>query len=181
MSTLTAPAHAPAPRHASAPRYQPGPARRPGPRPVERPTPRQRPDHLRVVRPDEQPTNRGLRRLTPRAGLLLTAFLFLVLFAVAGAQSLLVQGQLRLDATEKRLAAEQARYQELRKDLAGMESPERIVAAAQAQGMVTPSDLVYLQPTDADLGDGAGTEADSTVQGNRDWSSVKPLLETPEP
>jgi hypothetical protein len=179
MSMLTAPA--PAPAHAPAPRHQPGPARRPGPRPVERPEPRQRPDHLRVVRPDEQPSNRGLRRLTPRAGLFATAFLFIVLFAVAGAQSLLVQGQLRLDASEKRLAAEQARYQELRKDLAGMESPERIVAAAHAQGMVTPVDLVYLQPVDADLAEGAGSEVDTIVQGNRDWSSVKPLLETPEP
>lgn len=170
MSTVTAPAHAPARR----------PDHRRAGLPVERPVPRRRPDHLRVVRPDEAPTGRGLRRLTPRAGLVLTAVLFLVLFAVAGAQSLLVQGQLRLDGAEKRLAAEQARYQELRKELAGMESPERIVAAAHAQGMVTPSDLVYLQPADADLGDTGATTADAPTSTGRDWSSVKPLLETPE-
>jgi cell division protein FtsL len=113
-------------------------------------------------------------------GVVLTALLFLVLFAVAGAQSLLVQGQLRLDTVDKQLREEQARYQELRKDLAQKESPERVVAAAHEQGMVTPSDLVYLQPTDADRPEQGG---DSTLarSSDRDWSSVKPLLETPEP
>ncbi|MDP1805857.1 MAG: hypothetical protein Q8K72_11860 [Acidimicrobiales bacterium] len=167
MSTMTAPAHAPvrAPRPVERPRPAEGPARRS--------------DHLRVVRPDEQVR----RRLTPKAGVVLTVLLFGVLLAVAGAQSLLVQAQVRLDAVDKQLAAEQDRYQALRKDLAEMESPERIVAAAQAQGMVTPSDLVYLQPDDAtgapeDEGPASGELARSS-QGR--WSDVKPLLEAPTP
>jgi cell division protein FtsL len=111
----------------------------------------------------------------------LTVVLFAVLLAVAGAQSLLVQAQVRLDDVDKQLATEQDRYQQLRKDLAEMESPERIVAAAQAQGMVTPSDLVYLQPDDAGTAADEAAPADvaRTPQGR--WSDVKPLLEAPAP
>ena len=113
--------------------------------------------------------------------MVLTALLFIVLFAVAGAQSLLVQGQVRLDTVDKQLTEQQARYQELRKDVAEKESPERIVAAAHEQGMVTPSDLVYLQPGDADQLDATVGDANLSRSSDRDWSSVKPLLETPEP
>ena len=70
--------------------------------------------------------------------MVLTALLFIVLFAVAGAQSLLVQGQVRLDTVDKQLTEQQARYQELRKDVAEKESPERIVAAAHEQGWSRP-------------------------------------------
>lgn len=114
------------------------PARRPAPRPV----PEERGRHLRVVAPAE----RVRRRLTPALGVLLTAGLFALLFAVAIAHTLLVQGQIRLDAIDADLATEQARYQELRNEVAAMESPARIVGAAQELGMVIPEDLVYLQP-----------------------------------
>jgi cell division protein FtsL len=99
--------------------------------------------HLRVVAPAE----RVRRRLTPALGVLLTAGLFALLFAVAIAHTLLVQGQIRLDAIDKDLATEQARYQTLRTEVAEMESPARVVDAAHQLGMVTPEDLVYLQPT----------------------------------
>lgn len=168
MSMMTAPAVAPL--------HTPRPGERA--RPVARPT--ARPDHLRVVRPNERPQ----RRLTPKAGVVLTVVLFGVLLAVAGAQSLLVQAQVRLDAVDKQLATEQERYQALRKDLAEMESPERIVAAAQAQGMVTPSDLVYLQPDDATVAggeDGASSSSDVARSTQGRWSDVKPLLEAPNP
>ena len=52
-------------------------------------------------------------------------------------------GSTSLDA---QLTEEQARYQELRKDVAELESPVRIVDAAHQQGMVTPDNLIYLQP-----------------------------------
>ena len=165
MSTMTA--------QAAAPVHAPRPNQRP--RPVEGPV--RRHDHLRVVRPDE----RVRRRLTPKAGVVLTVVLFVVLLAVAGSQSLLVQAQVRLDAVDKQLTAEQQRYQQLRKDLAEMESPERIVAAAQAQGMVTPSDLVYLQP-DEPGSSSPSSDADAEVARTSErWSDVKPLLEAPTP
>jgi hypothetical protein len=153
---------------------QPAPAPRPAPAPSRRPAPRR--EHLRVVAPDE----RTRRRLTPAAGVVLTALLFVVLFALAGAHSLLVQGQIRLDDLDAQLTTEQARYQQLRKDVAEKESPERIVAAAHERGMVTPEDLVYLQPpaSDADPGD---ADVELTRQASGSWTTVKPLLEAPAP
>jgi cell division protein FtsL len=137
------------------------------------------------------PAERVRRRLTPAAGVVLTAFVFVTLFAVAISQTLLVQGQIRLDGLDRQLATEQARYQELRKEVAEAESPARVVAAAEALGMVTPQDLVYLQPDASDASDaieapeapdGSGTEVAGAPAAPRGgWSTVKPLLEAPAP
>jgi cell division protein FtsL len=152
--------------------------------PAPRPAPR--PNHLRVVAPAE----RRRRRLTSGTAVLLTAALFATLLAVAMAQTVLVQGQVRLDALDSQLTTEQARYQELRKDVAELESPARVVDAARQQGMVTPDDLVYLQPPAPDpsavgtsTGDAAEPVDDPTVGAapDRAWSDVKPMLEDPAP
>ncbi len=159
------------------------PARRPNPRPTPLPTPEVRPRHLRVVGPPA----RARRRLTPATGVLLTVLLFATLFLVAIAHTVLVQGQVRLDALDAQLTTEQARYQELRTDVAEMESPARVVAAAEALGMVAPQDLVYLQPDAADRPEPSTTppDDDATAEvaagSNSTWSDVKPLLEAAAP
>lgn len=166
------------------------PARRPGPRPVERPTPARTPRHLRVV----APTERVRRRLTPATGVLLTALLFATLFAIATAHTLLVQGQIRLDDLDSKLTVEQARYQRLRTEVAEMESPTRVVAAAQELGMVAPEDLVYLQPeasgdeparpqTTSHAATGSGTRRGAAPPASPAdaWAVMKPLLESPAP
>ena len=144
--------------------------------------PAERPTHLRVVAPAE----RVRRRLTPATAVLLTAALFAMLLAVAVVQAVLVQGQVRLDALDAQLTAEQARYQELRKDVAELESPARIVDAAHQQGMVAPTDLLYLQPpalepsvVDATTAGDTELAVDPTVGATPDraWSEVKPMLE----
>lgn len=181
MSIIDAPERAYPTRGGAA--LAPAPARRPGPRPVPERAPA-RPDHLRVVAPSE----RVRRRLTPATGVLLTAGLFATLFLVAIAHTVLVQGQIRLDELDARLAAEQARYQELRTEVAGLESPERVVAAAEELGMVSPQDLVYLQPAAPASGApaaavGPDTADDATAADAADttWSVIKPLLESPAP
>jgi cell division protein FtsL len=131
------------------------------------------------------PADRVRRRLTPATGVLLTALLFVTLFLIAIAHTLLVQGQVRLDGLDDDLRVEQARYQELRKEVAEMESPARVVAAAEDLGMVTPEDLVYLQPdapkatlppevSSSDVGLASGGP-------NATWGAVKPLLEAIAP
>jgi len=156
------------------------------PAPLRRSRPEARPNHLRVVAPAE----RVRRSLTPATAVLLTAFVFATLLAVAVAHTLLVQGQVTLDQLDAELSTEQAHYQQLRKDVAELESPTRIVAAAQDQGMVTPDDLVYLQPSTAELstvgpttGDDHEPVADPTVGAGSDrtWSVMKPLLDAPAP
>lgn len=162
------------------------PQRRPSPRPEPRPGREPRPGHLRVVAPAE----RVRRRLTPATGVLLSALLFATLFLVAIAHTVLVQGQVRLDALDARLTVEQARYQELRTGVAAMESPSRVVAAAEALGMVSPQDLVYLQPEAPDPsaatippapGEAAADPNDLASGADNTWGDMKPLLETPAP
>jgi cell division protein FtsL len=171
MTAITAPERAP---HAT-------PAIAPRPRPAERP------NHLRVVAPSERVRR---RRLTPGMAVLLTAALFVTLLAVAVAHTVLVEGQVRLDKLDAQLVDGQARYQELRTQVAELESPPRIVQAAHDMGMVTPGDLIYLQPpapaastVGPTTGDDDEPAADPTVGDAPDktWADVKPLLEAPAP
>lgn len=174
MSVIDAPPRSYATRGGVAFAPDPAPARRPASRPVPEVVPR----HLRVVAPAE----RVRRRLTPATGVLLTAVLFVTLFAIAIAHTLLVQGQIRLDGLDEQLTVEQARYQRLRTQAAEMEAPVRVVAAAHALGMVAPDDLVYLQPQSIDQeAPSAGTAGDLEARGDTDWSAMKPLLEAPTP
>ena len=123
MSTVLAPAPEPPARSAA-------PALRPSPRPARpgRPPSDRRPER-RPSRPSAASTSgssaprSARRRLTPKAGVLLTAVVFATLFAVAGAHTIIAQGQIRLDGLDQQVRAEQARYQQLRKDVAQMESP----------------------------------------------------------
>jgi cell division protein FtsL len=201
MTSVFAPAPEHAPRHRAAgtaasparrperylePAHAPRRAPQPRPEPLRAPAGDRRPN-LRVVGPQE----RTARRLTPLAGVVLTGIVFAVLFAVAGAHTVIAQGQIRLDGLDRQVRAEQARYQDLAKDVAQMESPDRIVAAAEAQGMVTPQDLVYLQPDTAahPIASGSTSDADPDADARRSldaastrsWSTVKPLLEAPAP
>ncbi len=173
MSLLEAPQRAYPTRGGAALAPAPAPDRRIAPRPA----PQVEPRHLRVVAPAE----RVRRRLTPATGVVLTALLFATLFAIAIAQTVLVQGQIRLDSLDDQLSVEQAQYQKLRTSVAEMESPARVVAAAQGLGMVAPDALVYLQPDaakhTAGVGSAAATAASTAV--GTDWSAMKPLLEAP--
>ena len=183
---------APAPRHAyatsgaAAMAISPDRAAHADPAAVPRPRPAERPNHLRVVAPSE----RVRRRLTPGMAVLLTAALFATLLAVAVAHTVLVEGQVHLDDLDAQLVAEQARYQELRTEVAQLESPARIVQAASEMGMVTPDDLRYLTPPAPDAstvgpttGDDDEPAADPTVgdEPDRTWADVKALLEAPAP
>jgi hypothetical protein len=140
---------------------------------VLRPTERLR--HLRVVRPHDR-ARRPLR-LTPRAGVTMTVLLFGALFAVAGSHALLIESQGRLDRLDVQAAEEEARYERLRMDVAQMESPERILAEATAQGMVPPADLVWVSPDQPAAGTSASDAgaADEESPGTS-WEEVKPYL-----
>lgn len=130
MSMLTVDAPRVASRHAAA--VQPAPDRR---------APRERPD-LRVV---EAPR----RRL--RVGLvstLLLATLFAGLFALAAMHSLVVQAQFELDRIDQQVTARQDQIDARRVEVAVLESPAAIVAAADELGMVSPDDVVHLESDD---------------------------------
>jgi cell division protein FtsL len=101
--------------------------------------------HLRVVPPSRRA--RPALRLTPRAGVLLTILLFVALFGVAVSHALLIEGQAKVDDLDQQVAAEQARYEELRREVAELEAPQRILGEATGKlGMVPAGSPVWLSP-----------------------------------
>jgi len=98
---------------------------------------------LRVVGPAR---SRGARRTTT----LVVAVLFAVLFAVAGMQAYLVQGQVRLDRLEDGITARTDQLDRLTIELATLATPTRIQGAALEAGLVPPRDLVFLAPASAE-------------------------------
>jgi hypothetical protein len=127
--------------------------------------------HLRLVRG----ARNGLG-LSPRVGVVLTVLAFVALFAVAACHALLIERQSSIDELDARVAAEQARYEELSLDVAELESPERIRTEAIERGMVPAGEVVWLTPeepapstdtTDEDPEDSPDTSA----------ARVKPYLE----
>jgi len=137
--------------------------------------------HLEVVRPGTR--TRPQFRLTPKTGVTLTVMLFGALFGVAVSHALLIQSQTRLDEMDKDAADEQARYEQNRADVAELESPDRIIAAARELGMVDPAETVWLTPDEAasagvtdQVTGGDQTADDDADSTDTSYEEVKPYL-----
>jgi hypothetical protein len=131
--------------------------------------------HLWVVPPNRRA--RPALGLSPRTGVVLTVLLFAALFGVAVSHALLIEGQVKVDDLDQQVAAEQARYEELRRDVAELESPQRILGEAAGElGMVPAGDPVWLSPDEPaptdDLPDDPLPESPDTSA-----ARVKPYLE----
>lgn len=111
---------------------------------------------------------RQSRRLLVTVGALLTVGLA---FGVVASQVAVAANQDRLDKLERRLTDEQARYDRLRYQVAELESPERVAAAAQAKlGMVEPATVNYVATPDG------AESAHDDVADAPDWQNVKSKL-----
>lgn len=150
------------------------PARRAArPRDGRRP-PTQRPN-LRVVPPNTL-SRRGRQRRARRFGLVLSTILVTAVFGVVGAHVALTQYQFRLENLQREAAKEETRYEKLRFQVAQLESPDRIVAAAQELGMVPPAAVTYLASTQSTP---AGAPAAKAPSG--EWATVKSHLASAQP
>jgi cell division protein FtsL len=137
---------------------------------LPQPNPRrqERVPHLRVVGPDRL-------RLSPRLGVVLTVVAFVALFAVAVSHALLIEGQAEVDQLDRDVAAAQARYEELRLEVAELKSPARIRSEATGElGMVPAAETVWLTPTEAPTPSPEGDEPESP---DTSAARVKPYLE----
>jgi len=107
-----------------------------GPRPAAPPPP-----DLRIV---------GSPRTRRRAGRAVLALALLVMFGAllmsAVVHTILVSGQQRLDRMDQRVERDQQRLARMRLKVALLSSPQRVVAAAQAEGMVVPDRVIWLTP-----------------------------------
>jgi cell division protein FtsL len=113
-----------------------------------------------------------------------------VVFALVAVHVLLAQNQFQLDRLNARSAVEGAQYDRLRLQVAQLESPERVVAAAEGRlGLVSPPKVTYLTP-DAPTGTPAGNAPAAPVRSatspagasaaspsaSADWARVKAQL-----
>jgi cell division protein FtsL len=141
-----------------------------------RQAPKPRPP-LRVVTADFVPA-RVKRR---RARLLAVAVSLLVglgLLGIACLHVVLTQGQFELDKINARAEREQERFEQLRLEVAELESPERVVAAAQERlGMVPPPGVTYLTPSGPVTGPQRVDRQPKPANGPpTSWAEVKPHL-----
>ncbi|CAN5569465.1 hypothetical protein BH20ACT2_BH20ACT2_23860 [soil metagenome] len=160
-------------------RLEPARTAQPQRRPAVPPAPATpRPRHLRTVEAAPR------RRLTP--GLLATLVVTVVfgaLFALAVFHTVVLQGQQRLDRLDQQVLDATADYQRSRLAVAQLESPERIVDAALAQGLVPADDVTYLNAERVIDSEGATVEptappsaAVTEAADASGWASVKPFL-----
>lgn len=128
---------------------------------------------LRVVEPGELTPEARLRRHRRRVFIAGTIAV-VSLFALVVFHAVLTQNQFELERLREQANAEQARFDRLRLQVAELESPARVVAAAHELGMVQPPEVRYLAPTRpaaSPADDGEPVEA-----GAEGWSAVKPHL-----
>ena len=142
-------------------------------KPAPAPKPKARPP-LRVVREEE--ARRAVDRR--RRARFLTGLTVLVvvggLFGLVASHVVLTQGQFKLEQLEQKAADEQARFERLRLQVAQLESPERVVAAAQERlGMVPPPGVKYLSPVGAADGSSTAPPEDDSLAAGDDWTTVK--------
>lgn len=131
---------------------------------------------LRVV----GPAHRSLAARRARARLLgggVGGVVAAALFGLVSSHVALTQGQFRLQTLREKAEVEQARYERLRLEVAELESPARIVAAAQERlGMVPPPGVTYLSPAGPSSGAPGDAEPGEEAAATDDWSAVKRQL-----
>lgn len=132
---------------------------------------------LRVVR-DEELREAERARLVRQLVVAAAVVGALCLFGVVVFHVLLTQNQFRLDKLQEQSIERQAEYDRLRLQVAELESPDRVIAAAQTLGMVSPPKVTYLAPTIEEPGDTdtPALTADQASGGESSWSTVKPHL-----
>ena len=114
------------------------------PRPDAAPAPDARP-HLKVV-PKGYVTARARRKRARRLVVLVGVGIAASLFGVVAFHVVLTQSQLDIQHLRAEADAASVKQQQLRLQSAELESPERIVDAAQKLGMVPPATVRYLSP-----------------------------------
>jgi cell division protein FtsL len=131
---------------------------------------------LRVVDTEAQRRARRVRRVLAGFGVTIVCSLV----AAVGFHVVVAQSQLQLDRIEGEVAAEQARYRDLRVMVAALSSPQRITTRAQELGMLAPGEPPSVVTVPADPAAPAPTASDSTgTTLAESWPKVKPHLDSP--
>jgi cell division protein FtsL len=117
------------------------------------------------------------RRRTRLLAVAVSLLVGLGLLGIACLHVVLTQGQFELDKLNARAEREQQRYEQLRLQVAELESPERVVAAAQERlGMVPPPAVTYLTPSGPAAGHPVERRTAPASGPPTSWAEVKPHL-----
>jgi cell division protein FtsL len=162
----------PAPRRVPVRAPSPAPRREPEPRPA-----------LQVVREANRRPRYALWTVIAVGGV------FALFFGLVMFHTVLLKNQRRLDQLDTQVRDQQATYQQLRLQVAQLQSPERILEVATAKlGLVPSSGTTYLTPSGADAvaarqaqaekatDDGTTSLAGDDQGGSSGWPQVKPYL-----
>jgi cell division protein FtsL len=140
-------------------------------------------------RADERPALRVVpatrRRRWGIAATLACAAVFAVMLGLTTFQARIAADQLQIDRLEGQVTDAQSHYEQLRLEVARLESPTRIVMAAKQLGMVQPGQSMYLSPDSADVATAIQATGDtSTVEdgndanaGRGDWETMKSTVD----
>ncbi len=118
---------------------------------------------LRVV------TGARVGRVRVLPAIVMAAALVLAFFAIIFSHARLTQSSFELEELRQQIDAEQARFEELRLEVASLSSPARIGPEAERLGMVLP-DPATLRPITARIL--SDTEQDDAAH----WASVKSIV-----
>ena len=99
--------------------------------------------------------------------LLFTALVIFVFFALIYSRTTLSDSAFRLEEVESQITQEEVLYQQLRLEVARLQSPERIVPLAEQIGLVLPSQVRTVEAPGVN-GAAGGAEAR--------WAEVKSIL-----
>jgi cell division protein FtsL len=144
----------------------------------ERSTPG-RPRHLRVVEPRSRWRMPSARTLfVGGAGIAIAVSFGLVYLHVVMAQR-----QFRLDDLNAKVSQEQAQYQQLRLQVAQLDSPQQIIYTAEGKlGMRQPTSVTYLSPPAGSAAGSSGLASQPkpgkggvipAPQGDANWPKIK--------
>ena len=111
--------------------------------------------------------DRPVRQLRLRGWVVFTLAAVVAFMALIYSRTLLDRSAFVIDDLEGQIEASETRYWDLRLEVARLESPQRVIRAAEGMGLVYPSERQSVQVTA--VGEGSG-EVDEN------WLELKPLL-----
>lgn len=132
---------------------------------------------LSIVRLSQLSPQARFRR--KRLSVFLATFVGIVgIVGVVVFQVAMTQGQYRLDQLERVAEKQEARYEQLRLEVAALESPGRISAVAKDRfGMTEPSKVTYLVPIEnEELNNEESRPSSKYASTGSSWSEVKRQL-----
>jgi cell division protein FtsL len=135
-------------------------------------------------RPDLRIVPRLRRRRAGVVAMLVCIIVFGVMLGLVAFQAKIAADQQRLDHIDQQTSNAQTEYERLRVIVAQLESPQAVISAAEAKGMVVPDNVTYITPSVNDVlgvATAEGRAPGPTTSGAGDdttsaWEAVKPYV-----